>query len=50
MVKLGFGVRYGDLSSVVRMVQGRYKATWKREFKLAWREAGPPNHRVISDQ
>ena len=23
---------------------GRYKATWKREFKLPWREAGPPNH------
>ena len=22
----------------------RYKATWKREFKLPWREAGPPNH------
>ena len=24
--------------------KGRYKATWKREFKLPWREAGPPNH------
>ena len=24
--------------------EGRYKATWKREFKLPWREAGPPNH------
>ena len=23
---------------------GRCKATWKREFKLPWREAGPPNH------
>ena len=22
----------------------RYKATWKRTFKLPWREAGPPNH------
>ena len=21
---------------------GRYKATWKREFKLPWRKAGPP--------
>ena len=21
-----------------------YKATWKRLFKLPWREAGPPNH------
>ena len=32
---------------------GRYKATWKREFKLPWREAGPPNHhddKVDSDQ
>ena len=28
-------------------------ATWKREFKLPWREAGPPNHhddKVDSDQ
>jgi len=22
-------------------------STWKREFKLPWREAGPPNHHVI---
>ena len=22
----------------------RCKATWKKEFKLPWREAGPPNH------
>ena len=32
---------------------GRCKATWKREFKLPWREAGPPNHHddiVDSDQ
>ena len=32
---------------------GRYKATWKREFKIPWREAGPPNHlddKVDSDQ
>ena len=31
--------------------EGRYKATWTR--KLAWREAGPPNHlddKVDSDQ
>jgi len=31
----------------------RCKATWIREFKLPWREAGPPNHRddkVDSDQ
>jgi hypothetical protein len=29
------------------------KATWKREFKLPWREAGQPNHHdvtVDSDQ
>ena len=24
--------------------EGRCKATWKREFKLPWSEAGPPNH------
>ena len=33
--------------------EGRYKATRKREFKLPWREAGPPNHhddKVDSDQ
>ena len=31
----------------------KYKATWKREFKLPWRQAGPPNHlddKVDSDQ
>ena len=29
------------------------KANWKREFKLPWREAGPPNHhddKMVSDQ
>jgi len=33
--------------------EGRYKATWKGEFKLPWREAGPTNHlddKVDSDQ
>jgi len=33
--------------------EGRYEATWKREFKLPWREASPPNHlddNVDSDQ
>ena len=33
--------------------EGRCTATWKREFKLPWREAGPPNHhddKVDSDQ
>ena len=32
---------------------GRHKAIWKREFKLPWREAGPPNHhddKVDSDE
>ena len=31
----------------------RCKATCKREVKLPWREAGPPNHhddKVVSDQ
>ena len=27
-----------------RVQEGRCKDTWKREFELAWREAGPPNH------
>ena len=33
--------------------EGRSKATWKREFKLPWREAGPPNlhdDKMDSDQ
>jgi len=33
--------------------EGRCKDTWKREFELPWREAGPPNHhdgKVDSDQ
>ena len=33
--------------------EGRCKATWKKEFKLPWREAGPLNHHddlVDSDQ
>ena len=33
--------------------EGRCKATWKRELKLPWRKAGPPDHhddRVNSDQ
>ena len=32
---------------------GRCKVTWEREFKLPWREAGPPNHhddKVDSDE
>ena len=37
----------------LRLYEGRRKATWKREFKLPWREAGPPHHHdgnVDSDQ
>jgi hypothetical protein len=33
--------------------EGRCNATWKNEFKLPWREAGPPNyliHKGGSDQ
>ena len=30
--------------SGVGIQEGRCKATWKRRFKLPWREAGPPNH------
>ena len=32
-------------SSVHVDLESRCKATWKRGFKLSWREAGPPNHR-----
>ena len=38
---------------LLRGQEGRYKATWKRKFKLPWREAGPPNDlddTVDSDQ
>ena len=38
---------------VTHQSAGRCKATWKREFKLPWREAGPPNHhddKMDSDQ
>jgi len=33
--------------------EGRYEATWKRGFRLPWREAGPSDHvddQVDSDQ
>ena len=39
--------------SSIPTCEGRHKATWKRKFKLPWREAGPPNHlndKVDSDQ
>ena len=41
------------LCSIKLQQEGRCKATWKREFKLPWRKAGPPNHhddKVDSDQ
>ena len=34
-------------------MKGLCKATWKKELKLPWREAGPPDHlndEVDSDQ
>ena len=34
-------------------VVGNTDPTWKREFKLPWREAGPPNYhdaKMASDQ
>jgi len=54
----------GGLSCEVRLLprlprrerclqEGRCKASWKREFKLPWREAGPPDQHddtVDSDQ
>ena len=49
---------YGDSGTAgshfeQRVPPPRCKATWKREFKLPWREAGPPDHHddtVDSDQ
>jgi len=44
---------FGVIYSQPLCVEGRCKATWKREFKLPWRKAGPPNHhddKVDSDQ
>jgi len=40
-------------SPIRYLEEGRCKATWKSEFKLPWREAGPFNHhddRVDLDQ
>ena len=39
--------------SVTTYQEGRYKATWKRDFQLPWREAGQSDHldgNVDSDQ
>ena len=32
-----------------RYYKGTCTATWKREFKLSWREAGPLNHHDDKD-
>ena len=42
-----------DLRNDYDAQEGRYKVIWEREFKLPWREAGPPNYlddKVDSDQ
>jgi len=36
------------LSSDEGILAGKCKATWKREFKLPWREAGLLNHHDAS--
>ena len=46
-------VRRASRTGYVFLYEGRCKATWKKEFKLPWREAGPRNHhddKVDSDQ
>ena len=63
--KLGRKVHYSPPSTLlllrqkpgapytINLYKGRCKATWTREFKLPWHEAGPPNHHddpVDSDQ
>jgi len=54
---VGFRIQGGDAVRGRRteqnMEEGICKATWKREYKLPWREAGPPNHhddKMVSDQ
>ena len=38
-------LEYHQVAHHIRLDIGRScKATWKREFKLPWRKAGPPNH------
>ena len=34
----------GRASQPLQGEEGRYKATWRRESKIPWREAGPPHH------
>jgi len=33
-----------ELRALEEDLLARCEATWKREFKLPWREAGSPNH------
>ena len=37
-------MRYLLSQSPWEVEECRYKVTWKREFQLPWREAGPPKH------
>ena len=37
-----------DANNTCNYQEGICKATWKRDSKLSWREAGPPNH--LDDQ
>ena len=36
--------RRSALQHLPRGLKGSCKATWEKEFKLPWREAGPPNY------
>ena len=41
----GLVLKRGEVRMWITPWEGRYnKATWKREFKLPWREAGPSHH------
>ena len=44
------GVIEGWSVAQIGFEEGRCKATWKGGFKVPWREAGPLNHPVDSDQ
>jgi len=49
----GVGGRLSVEERALDSLTARYTATWAREFKFPWREAGPPNHlddQVDSDQ
>ena len=48
-----FSLGGGGVIGSGQQVCPAFKATWKRSFKLPWREAGPPHHhddKVDSDQ